>query len=59
MKGHNSGTIAQKNMCNNPDIDLVNMNAYIFNLVKVCPFVLKIYFGVNQQAITFVQKYEK
>ena len=29
-------------MCNNPNLDLVNMIAYINNLVKFCPFVLKI-----------------
>ena len=29
MKGHNSGTNVRKMMCNNPNVDLVNMNAYI------------------------------
>ena len=29
MKGHNSGTNVGKKMCNNPKLDLVNMNAYI------------------------------
>ena len=29
FKGHNSGTNVQKIMCNNPKLDLVNMNAYI------------------------------
>ena len=28
-KGHNSSTTVQKMMCNNPNVDLVNMNAYI------------------------------
>ena len=30
--------------CNDPKLDLVNMNAYI-NLVKICPIVLKILKG--------------
>ena len=29
IKGHNSGTNVQKMTCNNPNVDLVNMNAYI------------------------------
>ena len=29
IKGHNSGTHFQKMMCNNPKLDLVNINAYI------------------------------
>ena len=29
IKGHNSGTNMRKRMCNNPKLDLVNMNAYI------------------------------
>ena len=29
MKGHNSGTNMGKRICNNPNLDLVNMNAYI------------------------------
>ena len=29
IKGHNSGTKVPKKMCNNPNIDLVTMNAYI------------------------------
>ena len=28
-QGHNSGTNVQKMMCNNPKLDLLNMNAYI------------------------------
>ena len=29
IKGHNSGTNVRKMMRNNPNVDLVNMNAYI------------------------------
>ena len=29
MKGHNSGANTRKMMCNNPKLDLVNINAYI------------------------------
>ena len=29
IKGHNSGINFQKMTCNNPNIDLVNMNAYL------------------------------
>ena len=29
MKGYNSGTNVRKLTCNNPKLDLVNMNAYI------------------------------
>ena len=29
IKGHNAGTNVQKMICNNPELDLVNMNAYI------------------------------
>ena len=29
MKGHNSGTNVLKIICNDPKLDLVNMNAYI------------------------------
>ena len=29
IKGHNSGTNVQKMTCNNPKLDLINMNAYI------------------------------
>ena len=29
MKGHNSGTNLRKMTCNNPKLDLVNMNAYV------------------------------
>ena len=29
IKGHNSGTNIRNRMCNNPKLDLVNINAYI------------------------------
>ena len=29
IKGHNSGSYLLKMMCNNPKLDLVNLNAYI------------------------------
>ena len=29
IKGSNSGTFARKMMCNTPNLDLVNINAYI------------------------------
>ena len=29
LKGHNTGKNVRKMMCNNPKLDLVNMNAYI------------------------------
>ena len=29
IKGHNSGTNVRKMTCNNPKLDLINMNAYI------------------------------
>ena len=29
IKSHNSGTNVRKMTCNNPKLDLVNMNAYI------------------------------
>ena len=29
IKGHNSGTFVQIMLCDNPNVDLVNMNAYI------------------------------
>ena len=61
INGHNSGTNVPKMMCNNPNLGLVNMNAYIKfgenlsicaqdikrkqNLLKFCPFVLKILNG--------------
>ena len=51
IKGHNSGTNVRK-MCNNPKVDLVNMNAYIKfgENQSICSpdIVLKQNFGVNQ-----------
>ena len=44
-KGHNSSTNVLKIMCNNPDLDLINTNAYIQNLLKICQFVIKILSG--------------
>ena len=41
INGHNSGTNMQKMMCDNPNVDFVNMNAYI-KFGKFCPFVLKL-----------------
>ena len=29
IKGHNTGTNVLKTMCNNSNLDLINMNAYI------------------------------
>ena len=29
-------------MCNNTNLDFININAYIYNLVKICQFALKI-----------------
>ena len=34
-------------MCNNPNLDLININAYIYNLVKISQYVLKILSGYN------------
>ena len=42
IKGHNSGTNTRKRMCNNPKLDLVNMNAYIKFGENLSEFVLKI-----------------
>ena len=38
-------------MCNNPNLDLININAYIFNLVKISQFVLKILSGYKILAL--------
>ena len=50
--GHNSGTDMPKRTCNNANIDLVNMNAYIkFNDdLSICSqdIVRKRNFGINQ-----------
>ena len=40
IKGHNSDTNNKSMTDNNPNLDLVNINAYT-TLVKFCPFVLK------------------
>ena len=45
IKGHSSVTYFRKMTGNNPILDLVNINKYIQNLVKFCPFVLKILSG--------------
>ena len=49
----------QKMMCNNPKLDLVNMNYFILYLLKVSQFVLKILsvtkFWRKSRAITLVQ----
>ena len=44
VKGHNSITNVRKMMCNNPNLDLVDINAYT-KLVKFYQFVLKILRG--------------
>ena len=38
-------------MCNNPNLDLININAYIYNLVKISQFVLKILSGYKILAL--------
>ena len=46
IKGHNSITNMQKMTGNNPNLDLVNINAYtmhVQNLVKIFLFALKIF----------------
>ena len=52
IKGHNSGTNVQKTTCNNPKLDLVNMNAYIKigEILSICSQDIerKQNFGVNQ-----------
>ena len=37
LKGNNSGTNLRKRTCNNPKLDLVNMNAYI-KFGEICQF---------------------
>ena len=44
IKGHNSGTYVRKMACDNSDVDLVNMNAYI-KFGEICQLVLKILSG--------------
>ena len=52
IKAHFSGTNVQKMTCNNPKLDLVNMNAYIKfgENLSICSqdIELKQNFGVNQ-----------
>ena len=52
IKGHYSDTNVLKMMCNNPDIDLVNMNAYIKfgEILSICSKDIeqKKNFGINQ-----------
>ena len=52
IKGHNSGTNFGKMACNNPKLDLVNMNAYIKfgENLSICSQDIerKQNFGVNQ-----------
>ena len=52
IKGHNSGTNVQKMMCNNLNIDLVNMNVYIkfSEILSICSQDIKRKqnLGVNQ-----------
>ena len=51
-KGHNSGTIVQKMICNNSKLDLVKLNPYIKfgEILSICSQVieLKRNVGVNQ-----------
>ena len=57
IKGHNAGTNLRKMTCNNPKLDLVNMNAYI-KFGKICQLVLKILSGTEfwhkSRAITLI-----
>ena len=52
IKGHNSGTNVRKKTCNNPKLDLVNINAYIKfgEILSICSQDIeqKQNFGVNQ-----------
>ena len=63
IKGHSFVTIVRKMMCNNPKLDLVNMNAYIkFGenlLIYSQDIEQKRNSGVNQWAITLIQMSEK
>ena len=51
IKGHYSGTNVRKMMCSNPNVDLVNMNAYIKfgDLMSICSQDIerKRNFGIN------------
>ena len=44
IKGLNSGTNVRKMMCNNPNVDLVNMNAYIKfgEILSICSQDIKL-----------------
>ena len=60
IKGHNSVINLRKIMSNNPNQDLVNINAYIYK-VKLCIFILKIWSGNSdisqgQNSITNARK---
>ena len=52
IKGHNFGTNVGKIMCNNPNVDLVNMNAFMKfgEILSICSQDIerKLNFGVNQ-----------
>ena len=52
IKGHNSGTSVRKMLSNNPNVDLVNINAYIKfgEVLLICCQAIerKRNFGVNQ-----------
>ena len=52
IKDHNSGTNMQKMMCDKPNLDLVNMNAYIKfgEILSICSQDIEWNrnFGVNQ-----------
>ena len=52
IKGHDSGTNEGKLTCNNPKLDLVNMNAYIKlgEILSICSQDIerKRNFGINQ-----------
>ena len=52
IKGHNSGTTMQKMTCNNPSLNLVNMNAYKHFCENLSIYSQDIegkrYFGINQ-----------
>ena len=52
IKDHNSGTNVGKMTCDNPNVDLVNMNAYItfgeFLSISSQDIERKLNFGINQ-----------
>ena len=62
IKGHNSGTNFQNMPCNNPKLDLVNMNAYIKfgeNMSSSSQDIERKEFWRKSRAITLVQMFEK